>query len=282
MNPYDQVQEAVKFIRKQTNFKPEIGIVLGSGLGPMADEIKAVATIPYGEIPHFPKSTAPGHEGKLVLGTLEGKNVVGYKGRVHYYEGYSSAQVMFPIRVGYYLGVRNFILTSAAGGLNPNWNAGEFMLHLDYLNMSGDNPMIGPNDERFGPRFPVMFDCYDPGHVALARRVARTQDFALREGTYVWISGPTYASRAELRLLRNMGADAIGMSMVPEVMAARHLGAKVLGLSSITDMAIADRDHHADEAEVLRVAAESGARFRKYVRGIVAEMGKKGKGGGRK
>lgn len=277
MTAYDQVQEAVKFIRKQTSFKPEIGIVLGSGLGPMADEIKAVATIPYDEIPHFPNSTAPGHEGKLVLGTLEGKNVVGYKGRVHYYEGYGANQVMFPIRVGYFLGVRNFILTSAAGGLNPNWNAGDFMLHLDYLNMSGDNPMIGPNDTRFGPRFPVMFDCYDPGHIALARKVARTQDFALREGTYVWISGPTYASRAELRLLRNMGADAIGMSMVPEVMAARHLGAKVLGLSSITDMAIADRDHHADEAEVLRVAAESGARFRKYVRGIVAGMGRKKK-----
>jgi purine-nucleoside phosphorylase len=269
---YDQIRQTVNHIRAQTDFVPELGMVLGSGLGPLADEIEAVVSFSYASLPNFPQSTAPGHEGKLVLGRLEGKNVLGYKGRVHCYEGYTPAQTAFPQRVGFFLGARTFILTSAAGGLNPGWSAGELMLHGDYINYASLSPLTGPNDERLGPRFPVMFDAYDPQLRALAHKVARAQDFTLREGVYAWWPGPQFASRAELKLLRTLGADAIGMSTVPEVIALRHLGARVLGLSTITDMAVPERDHHATEQEVLEVAARSGALFRRFVRGILAAI----------
>ncbi|BBL93065.1 purine-nucleoside phosphorylase [Thermus thermophilus] len=272
MELYDKIQEAVAYVRSKTDFVPEVGLVLGSGLGPLADEVEKVAEIPYGEIPHFPVSTAPGHAGRLVLGRLEGKPVLVYKGRVHYYEGYSAEEVVFPVRVGFFLGARTFLLTSAAGGLNPRFRAGGIMLHLDYINFAGANPLRGPNDERLGPRFPVMFEAYDPELIELARKVARRQDLHLFEGVYAWFMGPSFASRAELRLLRELGADAIGMSTVPEVIALRHLGARVLGLSTITDMAVPEREHHATEEEVLRVAAETGPVFRRYVRGILAEL----------
>ncbi|WP_027878405.1 purine-nucleoside phosphorylase [Meiothermus cerbereus] len=269
---YDQIQETVNHIRTQTDFVPEVGIVLGSGLGPLGDEIETVASFPYSTLPNFPHSTAPGHEGKLILGRLEGKNVLAYKGRVHCYEGYTPAQAAFPQRVGFFLGARTFLITSAAGGLNPGWNAGELMLHSDYINYAALSPLTGPNDERLGPRFPVTFDAYDLELRALAHKVARAQDFHLREGVYAWWPGPQFASRAELRLLRTLGADAIGMSTVPEVIALRHLGAKVLGLSTITDMAVPEREHHATEQEVLATAARSGALFRRFVRGILAAM----------
>jgi purine-nucleoside phosphorylase len=268
---YEHVQEAVQYIRKATDFVAEIGLVLGSGLGPLADEIEVVAQFSYGDIPHFPVSTAPGHAGKLVLGQLEGKNIIAYKGRVHCYEGYTAVQAAFPQRLGFYLGAKTFFITSAAGGLNAGWQAGDLMLHSDYINFTGLSPLTGPNDERMGPRFPVTFDAYDNGLKALAHQVARSQDFTLREGVYSWWAGPQFASRAELRLLRTLGADAIGMSTVPEVLALRHLGAQVLGLSTITDMAIPERDHHATEQEVLEVAAKTGARFRKFVRGLLAQ-----------
>jgi len=270
--PYDQIQETLTYIRSYSDFAPEVGIVLGSGLGPLADEIEVAFSFPYAELPHFPLPTAPGHEGKLVLGRLEGKKVLAYKGRAHFYEGYTAQQVAFPVRVGFYLGATTFFVTSAAGGLNPNFNAGEIMLHQDYINMAGANPLAGPNDLRIGPRFPVMFDPYDPQLRQRAAQVARAQDMALREGTYAWFAGPAFASRAELRMLRGLGADAIGMSTVPEVIALRHLGVRVLGLSTITDMAIPDRDHHASEQEVLEVAARSGQQFRRFIRGILAAM----------
>ncbi|MGC8903613.1 purine-nucleoside phosphorylase [Thermus sp.] len=272
MGVYEKIQEAVAAIRSRTDFLPEVAVVLGSGLGPLAEEVERVAEIPYGEIPHFPLSTAPGHAGRLVLGHLEGKRVLVYQGRVHYYEGYSAEEVVFPVRVGFFLGARTFLLTSAAGGLNPRFRAGGIMLHLDYINFAGANPLRGPNDERLGPRFPVMFGAYDPGLIELARKVARRQDLHLFEGVYAWFLGPSFASRAELRMLRELGADAIGMSTVPEVIALRHLGAWVLGLSTITDMAVPEREHHATEEEVLRVAAETGPVFRRFVRGILAEL----------
>ncbi len=270
---YETIQQAVSTIRERAPLTPEIAIVLGSGLGPLADEIADAVVIPYGEVPGFPVSTAPGHEGKLILGKLAGRSVLAYKGRVHYYEGYPMSQVIFPVQAGYFLGAKSFIVTSAAGGLNPNFSAGDFMMHNDFINFMGDNPMIGPNDERLGPRFPVTFDAYDAGLQEVARSVARRQDVLLREGVYLAISGPSYASRSELRMFRyGMYADAIGMSTVPEVIALRHLGARVLGLSTITDMALADSRHHANEQEVLRMAAKRGPVFRKLVRQIVAEM----------
>lgn len=269
---YEAIQQTVGHVRTKTDFVPEVGIVLGSGLGPLADEIEVVASFPYGELPNFPRSTAPGHEGRLILGRLEGRNIIGYKGRVHCYEGYSAAEAAFPVRVGFFLGAKTFFITSAAGGLNPGWNAGELMLHTDYLNYAPLSPLTGPNDDALGPRFPVTFDAYDPALSQTAKQVARGQDLNLREGVYSWWPGPQFASRAELRMLRQLGADAIGMSTVPEVIALRHLGARVLGLSTITDMAIPDRDHHATEQEVLETAARSGATFRRFVRGVLAAM----------
>lgn len=272
MEVYEKIQEAVGYIRSKTAFAPEVAVVLGSGLGPLAEEVEKEAEIPYAEIPHFPRSTAPGHAGRLVLGRLEGKRVLVYQGRVHYYEGYSAEEVAFPVRVGFFLGAKTFVLTSAAGGLNPRFHAGGIMLHLDYLNFAFANPLRGPNDERLGPRFPVMFEAYDPGLIELARKVARRQDLHLFEGVYAWFMGPSFASRAELRMLRELGADAIGMSTVPEVIALRHLGARVLGLSTITDMAVPEREHHATEQEVLEVAVKTGPLFRRLVRGILAEL----------
>ncbi len=190
MGVYENIQEAVAAIRSRTDFLPEVAVVLGSGLGPLAEEVEKVAEIPYGEVPHFPLSTAPGHAGRLVLGYLEGKRVLVYQGRVHYYEGYSAEEVVFPVRVGFFLGARTFLLTSAAGGLNPRFRAGGIMLHLDYLNFAGANPLRGPNDERLGPRFPVMFEAYDPGLIALARKVARRQDLHLFEASTPGSWGP--------------------------------------------------------------------------------------------
>ncbi len=242
------------------------------GLGPLGDEIEISSSIPYAELPHFPRSTAPGHEGTLILGRLKGKNVVAYKGRAHLYEGYGAQQVVFPVRVGFYLGAKTFVVTSAAGGLNPNYSAGDVMLHQDYINMAGADPLTGSNDERMGSRFPVMFDPYDPVLREVAARVARSLDMTLRDGVYAWFAGPAFASRSELRMLRSLGADAIGMSVVPEVIALRHLGSKILGLSIVTDMAIPDRDHHASAEEVLAVATRSGQQFRLLIRGILAVM----------
>jgi purine-nucleoside phosphorylase len=269
---FDNIQETVAHVKSRTAFTPDVGIILGSGLGPLADEIDVVARFPYAELPHFPLSTAPGHEGVLILGTLAERRIVGYKGRVHLYEGYTAQQLAFPMRVGFGLGARTFLVTSVVGGLNPQFSPGDIVLHHDYINMAGVNPLTGPNDERLGPRFPIMFDAYDPELRRVAAQVARSLDIALRDGVYAWFAGPAFASRAELRVLRGLGADVIGMSTVPEVIALRHLGAKVLGLSIITDMAIPDHDHHATEQEVLEVAARSGEQFRRLVRGILAAI----------
>ncbi len=216
-----------------------------------------------------PPQVTPAH---WFWGHSRANGVAGFKGRVHLYEGYSAQQLVLPMRVGFSLGAKTFFVTSAAGGLNPSFNAGEIMLRQDYINMAGVNPLTGPNDERMGPRFPIMFDPYDATLRGLAARVARAQDLVLRDGVYAWFAGPAFASRSELRVLRGLGADVIGMSTVPEVIGLRHLGARVLGLSIITDMAIPDRDHHATEQDVLAVAARSGRQFRDLVRGILAAM----------
>jgi purine-nucleoside phosphorylase len=268
----DILDQAVSFIQQKTTFKPDIAIVLGSGLGPLADEINVQTAISYSDIPGFAKSSAPGHEGKLFLGTLVGKNVVAMKGRIHYYEGHGAQKATFPVRVMKTLGATTLLVSNACGGLNPNWQAGDLMLQLDYINFMGDNPLIGPNDEKQGPRFPVMFDCYDPTYNTLAREIARRENILLREGIYLAITGPTYATRAELRMFRAFGADAIGMSTVHEVMVARHMGMRVLGLSTVTDMAIADGHEHADEQFVLATAAKSGGTFRKLVKAILERM----------
>lgn len=263
---------AVHAIRERSDLVPEVALVLGSGLGPLADEIDPDADVPFGEIPGFPVSTAPGHDSRLVLGRLDGRPVVAMRGRVHPYDGYPSAQVAFPVRVMHALGAESLLVSNACGGLDPHFRAGELMLQIDFVNHTFDNPLIGPNDDRLGPRFPVMFDAYDPAYLDLARETARRLDVSLREGVYLAVSGPSYATRAELRMFRAWGADAIGMSTVFEVIAARHEGMRVLGLSTITDMALPDAGHHADSGEVLAMAGEVGPTFRRLVRAILPQL----------
>lgn len=259
-------------VRRVTDIVPELALVLGSGLGPLAEEIEEATAIDYADLPGMPVSTAPGHAGRLVLGHLAGRTVVAMQGRVHPYEGFSAQECSFPVAVMHALGARGLVVTNACGGLDPAFEAGDLMLQLDYVNATGQNPLIGPNDDERYPRFPVMFDCYDPGYVRTARRVALSEGIPLREGVYLAITGPSYASRAELRAYRTLGADAIGMSTVFEVIRARHLGMRVLGISTVTDMALPDRNEHATGDEVLAVAARTGATFRRLVRAVLPEL----------
>ena len=259
-------------VRRVTDIVPELALVLGSGLGPLAEEIEEATAIDYADLPGMPVSTAPGHAGRLVLGHLAGRTVVAMQGRVHPYEGFSAQECSFPVAVMHALGARGLVVTNACGGLDPAFEAGDLMLQLDYVNATGRNPLIGPNDDERYPRFPVMFDCYDPGYVRTARRVALSEGIPLREGVYLAITGPSYASRAELRAYRTLGADAIGMSTVFEVIRARHLGMSVLGISTVTDMALPDRNEHATGDEVLAVAARTGATFRRLVRAVLPEL----------
>lgn len=266
----DTLSEATRKVRNDTDFQPEIAIILGSGLGPLAEQIEAAAVFDYEDLPGFAPSTAPGHAGQLYLGELAGRRVVAMKGRMHYYDGFSAAQTAFGVRLMHALGARSLLVSNACGGLNPNWNAGELMLQLDFINMIGDNPLLGPAP--VGERFPVMYDCYDPAYLDSARAAARSLDLTLREGVYLAISGPTYSTRAEGRMFRALGADAVGMSTVFEVMTARQLDMRVLGLSCITDMAVPDGAGHATGDEVVQMAERSGADFRRLVAACLPQL----------
>jgi purine-nucleoside phosphorylase len=250
---------------------PEIALVLGSGLGPLADEIEGAVGIAYGDVPGMPASTAPGHAGRFVLGHLAGRRVVAMQGRLHGYEGYAAATVAYPVRVMHALGASRLLVSNACGGLAPHWVAGDLMLQLDFVNHTFEHALTGPADG-VGPRFPVTFDAYDPAYLDVARRAARHLDLTLREGVYLAIAGPAYATRAELRAFRSWGADAIGMSTVHEVTVARSLGLRVLGLSAVTDRAVPDAAEHATGDDVLAMAAASGERFRSLVRAVLAEL----------
>lgn len=235
----EQIQEAVAFVRRRTGQQPAIGLVLGSGLSGLAEAVTSADIIPYQEIPHWPASTVPGHSGRLVFGELEGRAVLVQQGRAHFYEGYSLSQITLPVRVMIGLGISTLILTNAAGGLNPDFRAGDLMLIRDHLNLpglAGNNPLRGPNDDEAGPRFPDMTFPYDPDLRALAASVAADEDIPLREGVYAFVGGPSFETPAELRMLRALGADAVGMSTVPTVVVARHAGIRVLGISTITNV----------------------------------------------
>jgi purine-nucleoside phosphorylase len=249
----------------------ELALVLGSGLGPLADEIEDAVSLPFAEVPGMPGSTAPGHAGRFVLGRLGGRRVVAMQGRLHAYEGHRAATCAYPVRVMHALGATRLLVTNACGGLDPHWRAGDLLLQLDYINHTFDSALSGPADG-VGPRFPVTFDAYDAAYQELARGAARRLDLRLREGVYLAIAGPAYATRAELRAFRAWGADAIGMSTVHEVALARSLGMRVLGLSVITDMALPDASAHATGDEVLRMAAASGERFRSLLRALLPEL----------
>jgi len=249
----------------------ELGLVLGSGLGPLADEIEGAVTLPYAEVPGMPASTAPGHAGRFVVGHLAGRRVAAMQGRLHAYEGHRAATCAFPVRILHALGATRLLVTNACGGLDPYWRAGDLMLQLDFINHTFDHALTGPADG-VGPRFPVTFDAYDAAYLEAARAAARRLDVALREGVYLAIAGPAYATRAELRAFRAWGADAIGMSTVHEVTVARSLGLRVLGLGVVTDMAVPDAHGHATGDEVLRMAAAAGERFRGLVRALLPEL----------
>lgn len=268
-----QVGEAAAYVRSKTSITPKVAIILGSGLAPLADAIEDATVLPYAEIPHFPVSTAPGHSGNLVVGTLEGQGVILMQGRFHTYEGHSSQAVAMPIRLFKALGVETLIVTCATGGLNFRFQTGDLMLIVDHINLTGTNPLIGPNDPELGERFPVMFDCYRPELRALAHQVALKEGIRLQEGVYAGVTGPAYFTKAELRYLTRIGADSIGMSTVGEVIAATHAGLKVLGIGAISDMAIPDAgSHHASGEDVLEGAAVAGPRLEKLVRGVVAAL----------
>lgn len=271
-NLYGNIQESVAVVHQHSQLEPAIAIILGSGLGPLADEIEIEAKIPYQDIPHIHASSAPGHQGNLILGQLAGRNVVAMQGRIHLYENISAAEAAFPVRVMHALGAQSLVVSNACGGLNPAFRAGGLMLQLDFINMSGQNPLIGANDSRLGERFPVMFSAYDAEYLELARQQARQLDIHLDEGIYLAVSGPSYASRAELRMFQQLGADAIGMSTVHEVIVARHEGMRVLGLSSVTDMALPDAEHHSTGDEVIAMAQQSGSIFRKLVKAILPQL----------
>jgi len=271
-NRLQQIQEAKAYIEQQTDIRPEVGLILGSGLGVLADEIEDAVKLPYETIPHFPVSTVEGHAGQLVIGKLEGKNVVAMQGRFHYYEGYSQQEVVFPVYVMKFLGVTTLIATNAAGGMNPTFAPGDLMIITDHLNMTGDNPLIGPNISELGPRFPDMSRAYDPELVDLAEKVGERLDIRVQKGVYAGVSGPTYLTPAELIMLRNLGGSAVGMSTVPEVIAANHAGLRVLGISCITDIAIGEELEPLTHEQVVEVANRTRPRFIRLVKGIIKEV----------
>jgi purine-nucleoside phosphorylase len=264
-----RMEEARAAIMGRGAAAPQIGLILGSGLGGLADEIADAVRIPYGEIPHFPISTVPGHAGQLVVGQLGGKQVVAMKGRIHYYEGYSMEQVTFPVRVMKALGCDTVIVTCACGGLNPDFTAGDLMLITDHINLMGADPLRGPNEEQLGPRFPATVGAYSPAMRELAERTASDLGFQLRKGVYSPISGPTYNTSAELRMLRMLGSDAVGMSTVPEVVVAAHMGMKVLGIACITDMALPDHPVQLTHEQVMETANRTKPRFQGLIRGVL-------------
>ncbi|MBM3274565.1 MAG: purine-nucleoside phosphorylase [Candidatus Sericytochromatia bacterium] len=268
----DRLNQTVGYLQKRVDVRPAVGMILGSGLGELAKDVQDAAVIPYSDIPNFPLSTAPGHAGNLVFGKLSGQDVVLMQGRFHTYEGYSQQQVTFPIRVMKALGAETLIVTCASGGLNKAFNSGDLMLISDHINLTGSNPLVGPNDPDVGPRFPVMFDAYRPELRAVALQAAINQGVRLQEGVYAGIAGPVFFTRAELRYLQIIGADALGMSTVPEVIVAVHCGLKVMGLALISDMALPDATHHATEQDVLDTVYKTANVFRGLVKEILANL----------
>ncbi len=272
LTPLEMINETTSFLKEKIKEKPAIGCILGSGLGDMADQVVDRVVIPYDTIPHFPTSTVEGHAGQLVFGRLEGKPVVMMQGRFHYYEGYTMQQVTYPVRVMKALGVTHLIVTNACGGLNKQFHAGGLMLITDHLNMTGDNPLIGPNVTEWGPRFPDMSNAYDKNLRTKVMEVAYAMDIELFEGVYASISGPNYMARAELSMLTTMGADVVGMSTVPEVIVANHTGLKVVGISCITDMAVPDTLVSISHEEVMEIAEQTKPTFMKLVKAVVREV----------
>jgi purine-nucleoside phosphorylase len=271
----EEIEQVTKRVKDLTNYEPEIGLILGSGLGPLAESVKDADYISYGELPGWPVSTVEGHTGQLVIGKLEGKTVLVMQGRSHFYEGYSMPLVGLPIRVMQKLGIKVLILTNAAGGVHPEFSPGDLMLITDHLNligMAGNNPLRGPNLEQFGPRFPDMSQVYDRGLCDLARGVARENDIQLQEGVYVCLAGPSFETPADLRFLRAVGVDAVGMSTVPEATVGRHGGMRVMGVSGISNKANLDGNTITTHEEVLEAGAVLVPKFMMLLRGVIERL----------
>lgn len=272
MDLMTKLNEAAKYILDRTKYKPEIALILGSGLGAIADKIEESESYPYNEIPHFPVSTVEGHAGKLVIGKLEGKVVIAMQGRFHYYEGYAMQDVTFPVRVMKLLGVEKLIVTNAAGAVNKSYNPGDLMLISDHINFSGANPLIGRNLSEFGTRFPDMSNAYDLELRNKVKEIAKEIGVELQEGVYAIFSGPTYETPAEVRMARTLGADAVGMSTVPEVIIANHSGMKVIGVSCMTNMAAGILEQPLNHNEVMETSAMAREKFIKLMESIIRNI----------
>lgn len=267
-----RIDEATDYIRAHLDQQPLLGIVLGTGLGALVGDIEIDASLDYEDLPHFPTSTVESHSGRLILGSLEGRPVVAMQGRFHYYEGYTMQQITFPIRVMQRLGIETLIVSNACGGMNPSYRRGDLMRIDDHINLLGDNPLCGPNLDEFGPRFPDMSEPYDRQLGALTDRVALEVGIELHVGVYVSVAGPNLETRAEYRFLRAIGADVVGMSTVPEVIAARHGGTRVLGISIVTDECFPDTLEPVDVETIIRVAGEAEPKLTELIRRTVSEL----------
>ena len=269
---FDRVQSAAALVRSRTRIVPEVGIILGTGLGGLAREIQVDREVPYQEIPGFPLSTVESHAGRLLLGHLGGRPVVAMQGRFHRYEGYDLPTVTFPVRVMHALGARTLVVSSACGGMNPLWNPGDLVLLSDHINLLGDNPLVGANDERLGPRFPDMSEPYDTALRRLCREAALELGILLREGVYVAVPGPNLETRAEYRMLRAMGADVVGMSTVPEVIVAAHQDMRTVGLSIITDQCLPDALEPADLERIIATAGRAEPQLTRLITSLVERL----------
>ncbi len=272
MNLWDRIEETVRVIQTKVSEKPRIGIILGTGLGGLGEKIESAQALPYDSVPHFPQSTVEGHKGQLVFGRIHSKPVIVMEGRFHAYEGYSAQEVTYPVRVMRALGADTLIVSNAAGGMNPAFKAADLMVIADHINLMGINPLIGPNDERLGPRFPDMSTPYDERLIASAEEIAREAKIPLHRGVYVAVSGPNLETRAEYRFLREIGADAVGMSTVPEVLVAVHGGMRVLAVSCITDLCIPETLKPASLEEILKVAHRAEPRLTTLISSVIGRL----------
>lgn len=266
------IEESIRAIRTRTDLIPELALILGTGLGELAEELQDAVFIPYGDIPHFCVSTAPSHKGRLAIGRLGGKVVMCMQGRVHFYEGYSMADITYPIKVFRKMGIGTILLTNSCGGLNPDFKPGDLMVITDHINYMGTNPLIGANDDSMGPRFPDMSKIYKKELRDLAHSAAKELGLSLREGIYVSYMGPSFETPAEIRLFQSFGGSAVGMSTVPEAIIANWCGMKVLAISCVTNLAAGILDQPLTGEEVIEVANEAGVRFRKLLKAIVSKL----------
>ena len=267
-----KVSESREYIIQRTSIRPEVGIVLGSGLGNLVNEIKVDIEIPYDDIPHFPVSTVEGHHGKLILGTLGGKQIVAMAGRFHFYEGYNAAEVAYPIRVLKQIGIKHLLISNAAGGVNASFNVGDIMIIIDHISFATVNPLLGPNNSEFGPRFPDMSEPYKKFLIAKAKKIAAEEKIELKEGVYFGVTGPTFETRAEYKMIRVLGGDAVGMSTVQEVIAANHMNLPVFAMSVITDIGIREEENEITHEDVLRAAKAAEPKLTTIFTRLIASL----------